>query len=546
MTKSISVGQSAHHQRLAVTIGKNTFFGVVARVAQVGTRLVTIPIVIAHLGLGGYGIWSIIMTTAAYMRFGSVGVKSAFQKYVAEATGNGDYRTANQLLSTGCAIMLAISVAGLIPISFCSGVLARAAGVPAEFLPSAAGAISMLALIMVLSNVGAVFEAIVMGGHRIDLARNLATFFTVAEAVAIVILLHAGYGLFAMAAVMAASEVGFVVCCYFASKKIVPQVRVRWEFVTKTAVRELVRFGGSYQLVNILEVLYVAIIPITVLRVFGAETAGVFALAVRLVQSSLMLPDAFLQPILSGGTMVYASGSVEAMRVLIAKSFKATLGLSLFPLAFISVFGTTMVLAWTGQADPSFQVALWLLSGAGLCSAFSLLALVLYRVSGRALLDNIRQGLRIAVLLVVAVFARRLGFFGVLVGLALAEMLGMLFMVFALTKTFKSFHAKSLLPDALKLMLATAGVMAAGTAAAHLPLPALSSPRILAVLQLAKVLFGCALAAWPALWLTKAVTGAEGKALLGVFLPRRVPATEPEAEPEAEPEPCPETVGQPT
>ena len=60
---------------LAVSIGRNTIFGVVARVAQVSTRLVTVPIVIFHLGLGGYGIWSIIMTTAAFMRFGSIGVK---------------------------------------------------------------------------------------------------------------------------------------------------------------------------------------------------------------------------------------------------------------------------------------------------------------------------------------------------------------------------------------------------------------------------------------------------------------------------------------
>ena len=73
----------------------------------------TIPIVIAHLGLGGYGIWSIIMTTAAYMRFGSVGIKSAFQKYVAEATGNGDFETANKLLSTGCAAMLVLVRGGV-------------------------------------------------------------------------------------------------------------------------------------------------------------------------------------------------------------------------------------------------------------------------------------------------------------------------------------------------------------------------------------------------------------------------------------------------
>ena len=54
-------------------IGRNTMFGIVAGLAQVGTRLITVlRIAIAHLGLDGYGIWSIIMTTAAYMRFGSV------------------------------------------------------------------------------------------------------------------------------------------------------------------------------------------------------------------------------------------------------------------------------------------------------------------------------------------------------------------------------------------------------------------------------------------------------------------------------------------
>src|SRR6202171_1399555 len=145
---------STPRHSLAATIGRNTAFGILASAVQVGTRLVTIPIVIAHLGLGGYGIWSIIMTAAAYMRFGSVGIKSAFQKYVAEATGNGDYESANKLLSTGTAAMAILSVAGLIPIAFFSRRLAHMAGVPPEFLTSAAGAISMLAVVMMISNVG--------------------------------------------------------------------------------------------------------------------------------------------------------------------------------------------------------------------------------------------------------------------------------------------------------------------------------------------------------------------------------------------------------
>src|ERR1035441_9430002 len=272
-TSKINTGPMVPGGNLAASIGRNTLFGVVARATQVATRLVTVPIVIFHLGLGGYGIWSIIMTTAAYMRFGSIGVKSAFQKYVAEATGNGDFEATNKLLSTGCAIMLLVSLAGLTPIAFLSRELATLAGVPREFLSSSAHAITMLAFIMVIANVGAVYEAIVMGGHRAGLARNFSTFFTVAQAVAIVILLHFGAGLFAMASVMAASEVGFIASCYVASRKILPQIRLSPEYVTKSVVRELVRFGGSYQLVNVLEVLYISIVPITVLRMFGADAA---------------------------------------------------------------------------------------------------------------------------------------------------------------------------------------------------------------------------------------------------------------------------------
>lgn len=508
-------------RNLAATIGRNTIFGVIARVVQVATRLVTVPIVISHLGLGGYGIWSIIMTTAAYMRFGSVGVKSAFQKYVAEATGDGDFEKVNKLLSTGCAVMLILSVAGLIPIALFSTNLAKACGVPNEFLSSSASAISVLALIMVMSNVGSVYEAIVMGGHRIDLARKFTTAFTVGEAVAIVVLLHFGYGLFAMASVMATSEIGFVLSCYIASKRVVPQIRLSTKYVERSVLGELLRYVGSYQLVGILEVLYAAILPIAILRHFGADASGVYALATRLATCAITLPDAFLLPILSSGAMIYASGSSEEIRLLITKAFKVTLGLGLFPITFIAMFGATMIYAWTGESAPTLNAALWMVALASLFQTFSRLGLVLYRVSGRAVLDNVRQLLTIAILVLIAVFARRLGFYGVLGGLAAAELVGMVFMLFAITKTFRQFRPSSLLPDALRLSVATAGILAVGAIAMRIPLPTFSSARLMAALQLGKVSLACTLAIWPALWLTKSVTDREGQALVHALFPRK-------------------------
>lgn len=511
----------AVQQSLAASIGRNTLFGFLSNCAQVGTRLVTVPIVIHYLGLGGYGIWNVIVAAATYMRFGSVGVKTAFQKYVAEATGNGDYERANKLLSTGCALMLVLSLAILIPVSFLSHAIAKWAGVPPEFLHSAAGSIAMLAWIMLIANVGAVYEAIVLGGHRIDLARKYGTVLSVVEAVAIVVSLWLGFGLFAMASVMGASELLYIACCYFASHRVLPEVKISANFVDLGMLRELFRFAGSYQLLNFLEVFYNSIIPFAVLRMFGAQVLGIFGIVVRVASSAGLLKDAFLTPILSGGAMVFASGSAERMRALISKAFKVTLALSLLPLGFIAAFGPTMAYAWTGERITGFEAAFWLVCLALLFRSISMLSFVLYRTSGKALLDNVLQVLRSVVLVGIVAVARKLGFQGLLAGTAVTEFLGMCFMLFALTRTFDLFHAKSLIPDTLRMVTCTSVILGTGALASCIPLLTDVNGRLQATVKLLQICCGCLLVAWPSLTYTGSVTRAEGKALFSAFVPRR-------------------------
>ena len=511
----------ASNHRLAASIGKSTFFGVVANGAQIATRLITVPVVIHHLGLDGYGIWSIIMVAAGYMRFGTAGIKSAFQKYVAEATGTGEYENASVLLSTGSISMLFLSVTGLIPMAIFSRSLALMGGVPSQFVVAASASITVLALTYAISNFGAAFEAIVMGGHRIDLTRKFNTILTVCEAVAIIALLHFGYGLLAMTIVMAASELILVLCCYRASHRIVPQIRISLSHFKGGAFSELIRYAGTYQVVNILELLYGAVVPLVLLKFFGATPAGIVAIAGRLVSSALVAQDALTMPILSGGATVFASKNSVQVRLFLAKAFKMALALTIPPLALVCVFGTTMVMAWTGQAAPEFRTAIWLTAVAGLFRAISLLQLVLYRATGRALLDNIRQVLRIAVIFIVALFHAALGFEGVLAGMAVAELIGIIFMFFAMSSTFREFSIKILARDTLKIIVATILLVAAGILAAKVPIPWNTTDRMAALLKLVEIGIACLVVAWPAAVLTKTLSGAERQTLLHAFLPGR-------------------------
>jgi len=517
--RSGSVVHGDHH--LADKISQSTFFGVLANGVQVGTRLLTVPIVIQHLGLGGYGIWSIVMVTVAYMRFGTAGVKSAFQKYVAEATSTKQFDNANQLISTGAISMLILSLIGLFPIAIYSTNLARASGVPPEFLLAAARSITVLALILVVANFGAAYEAIVMGGQRVDLARKFNICTTIGEAIAIIIFLRFGFGLLAMSIIMALSELIYISACYLASKRVVPEIRVKWSNVSARVFPELFRFAGSFQLINVLEVLYATILPIVVLRYYGAESAGIYALATRVATSAMVAQDALSLSILSGAAAIFVSNSVERIQRFVRKSFKAMFIITTPALAFVSVFGPTLVLAWTGQSAPLFRSAIAMVSLAGLFKSISLLQLVLYRATGKALLDNIRQILRIVVLLVVAAMGKSIGFYGLLIGCAAAELCGMIFMFLAMAATFRGFTMKFIAFDTMKVFAATALIIAAGWCGSLIPVYVDPSQRIGAAMRLVAIGVITLVSGLPALIVTGAISVNERSMLLQTVFPWR-------------------------
>lgn len=500
---------SQNGRELAPTIARNTIFGLVATITYVATRLITVPIVIRYLGLDGYGIWSIIMVTAAYMRMGSAGIKCAFQKYVAEATGTGDFERANRLISTGTALMFAVSVLAVTPIFIFSTKLAVLAGVPGKFVHDASSSISLLAFIIFVANTGAGFEAIVTGAQRFDLVRKINIIGALGEAICIVVLLHYGKGLFAMSAVMAVSELSYICYCVFVSRRILPQVRIAPRYVTRSVLKEFVLFAGSYQLVNIQEVLYNTILPVAVLKYFGAVASGAYAVAARLVQACMMPQDSFLLPILSGGTLVFASGKVEEKMQLVLKAFKTSFALCIIPLSVICAAGSTIVFAWTGRESPQIEHTLLLLSLAGIFHALSLLQLILYRAAGKSLMDNIRQAIRITLLLAIGGMGKHLGLIGLLEGLAFTEFAGMTFMFFVMHHAFPWFKMRLLLPDLLRVAMVACATAILSRLVVQIPIPWLVTERSIALVRTCAIGSFTLAAAVPLMLLTKALSATE-------------------------------------
>jgi O-antigen/teichoic acid export membrane protein len=512
-TKVISTPPSG--SAVAASISKNTLFGVAGNILHVLVRIVVVPVMIRHLGLNGYGIWAVLMSIAAYITLGGAGVKSAFQKYVAEATGTGDFDRASKLLSTGTAAVLSISIVVLVPVFLFSNSLAIAVGVPTAFLYEASQSIRLLALTAVLGNLSQTYQSIIMGAHRIDLWQKINFVLDPLNALAMIAFLYLGFGLLTMTSIFCIFQIAGGILVYIYSRRVLPSVHVRPRFVSRSVGKELVRFAGSYQVVSMLELSYAAILPVALLKFFGANAAGVFALAARLVSFATLIQGSYLQAILSGGSLVYSSGSAEQTNAFILKSFKAMAVFSVLPLAFIGVYGAKIAFVWTGKSDPLLEGAVILLCAGGVCRSLSSLFRVLYRVSGGAVMDNAQLLLGLGVAFLLWPFGPKIGFFGMVGGVQfVGQFLGLMLMGLSLTSRFKGFHASTLAPTLLRFCVAAAVILGASVVALYLKVSWGINPRLLGTIQLIIAAVISLLVAVPALLFTGSVSRSEARTIL--------------------------------
>ena len=499
------------------SIAKNTAFGIAAQVTHIVTRIVLTPVVIAFLDIEGYGIWAVIMVMTNFMRLGVAGGKSAFQKYASEAMGTGDYESASKLLSTGSMLILVLSLFGLLPLAVFSRKFVFFLGVPDEFIGSAARAIAVLAVVMVLSNVGGVYESIIIGANRIDIVAKVSMLFSISEAVVIIAVLTKGYGLYQMAWVIAASEVGRLLTCYVISSHVFREIRIGACHVSRSMIPELIRFAGSYQVMNLLNLLYVSLLPLVMLKLFGAEVAGAFALCNRLVRTAMLVPEALLLPLLSAASYAQGLGKQQHVRNLMTKALKFTITTTIPSLGFLVLFGNTIVFAWTGKANDLLSIGLLGISFARLFRAIARVCMVLYRALGKASKDVVSQLLRIVVLGCSILVARKfLGFSGVLTAYALAELVGMIYLFYTIGTLLDNF-ARRIIRDTLVLITSTGIGLFACIMVTNLPVRLGVGERIEAVIRLLILLVTFILAGGLVMWRTGYLSPRERQAVVRLF-----------------------------
>jgi len=216
------------------------------------------PIVIAGLGGRLYGIWSMIMSVGSYYALGDLGMQSGIVKYVSEHHAKGEMLTLRKTISTAlfvymglAAIVMAVSapVAWLFPILLNKAVTAgkvdaelMEAALSPEHIAAIRFALVMVAVSISTRMIGQPFSAIFRGLNRTDVSNCLSVCIQISSAIALVVAVRTGWGLYGMAVVTAVTPIVGRTISGFLALRLIGGTKMTREYFDRDALKKLGKF----------------------------------------------------------------------------------------------------------------------------------------------------------------------------------------------------------------------------------------------------------------------------------------------------------------
>lgn len=307
------------------------------------------PYVVSHLGATRYGVWTLIAGLVGYLGLLDLGIRQAVNRFTAHHHAAGAHQESSLIVS---AALRLFGFLGILAILF-SGVVAYFApvlfNIPEALVNDARTIVVIGGLTVAVSLVGGVFGGIVTGLERFDIQCVLEILVTSVRTAAIVLALHEGQNLVALAAIQLSASILYCIVFWVAAHKLYAQLRIRLWGALDRQVRTILSFSAS------LTVLYALgkIISYSDSLVIGAflpiESVTFFAIAGSLSIYARELPKALSSLMTPRVSALTSVGSLRVGELILGVGKIATLAAAPIAVTFL-LRGESFITLWMGSA----------------------------------------------------------------------------------------------------------------------------------------------------------------------------------------------------
>ncbi len=200
------------------------------------------PFVVHTLGKEEYGIWALVFSIIAYMNLFDLGMKQSLARYLSRYYATKNWQNLNEVISTSTFIYTLTGTAVVIISITIAYYFVDAFNVAPEYLP-----VMRKALIIIGINQAIAFffmTGTAIGPfHRYDISNAIEISFTLINAAVIVYYLKQGHGIVTLAWITLITNTIRFIIRRFTQQWLVPQLRLRIRYITKSRMRELLSYG---------------------------------------------------------------------------------------------------------------------------------------------------------------------------------------------------------------------------------------------------------------------------------------------------------------
>jgi len=380
----------------------NATIAMLSKALYLVTRLCIPPMVLAHVSLAEYGLWTACFVLIMYVGLTDAGFSNVYVRFTARFATEGNVNGINRLLSTGVILLSGLALVVLAAVWLA--------------LPSILGFLKVdpvyqvKASILVLGTTGMFLLDLTLGAYcyllhglqRIKEEQKVAMVGYLLELVLIMAFLRAGFGIYSLLMAFMLRYTWSLLSFMRLAHRFLPGLQIRPRHFDKGMLHHFYGFGATVQASALLGTALFTIDRLLAGFLLGPKGIALFELATKLPVSALAIPSAISNVALATASRLAATSDMDAIRDLYVRATRSTSLLAAIPLGFLAAFSAPIGQAWLGDSVDlkSLQVIM------ALTAAWSHLHIVtgpgsaILRAMGKAGNEFTYHGLRIALLTV--------------------------------------------------------------------------------------------------------------------------------------------------
>ena len=222
---------------------RNIFSNWVAIVIIGAVAFLMTPFLIHHLGNLEFGIWMLVSSICGYSGLLEFGLRATLQRYVARFRGLNDRESLNQVFMTALLLTIISGLLIFVVMVVLAWILPGFFGLQGERRHDFSVLLVVMGLTLSVTLVSLLLKSYLCGFQRFELYNLNVVAFTVAQAIASVMVLRMGHGVVGMGAVTLALTLCFIPWDWQMVRRVDPGLRLHWRSPTAKRGKEILGFG---------------------------------------------------------------------------------------------------------------------------------------------------------------------------------------------------------------------------------------------------------------------------------------------------------------